>query len=369
MMDLYVYDENFNRLGIVGSFSYLLWRKRYSSFGEAELHVDATTHNIELLRKGNILYRNDDNEAMYIYYRGFEDDEEGRDVLTVKCFSLLRWLDRRLIWGNWGFFGRPDGVIRSMIDFHAMRPSNADRIIPITDFTGLNQFGDFIYIESSYVNLLDQVLALCNTYDLGINSVFNGKKMFINLYVGTDRTVNQSENPRAILSKEFSNVLTRTFEEADNDFKNTIAIIGDGEGTGRTITSIEQGTGLNRRETVLDASNTSRVTKDENGKEITYTQEEYVLVLKQKGLEKLLECEEYISFDCEMDVTKNNTRYGEDFFLGDIITMRDDKLGVIMNSRVVEADEIYQDTGKRVQVKVGKSIPTLTEKIKRMVKS
>lgn len=364
---LYVCDQNFKRLGIVGSFSYLLWRKRYSSHGEAELHVDVNTQNIEMLQKGNILFRKDDNEAMYIYYRGFNEDDSGRDQLIIKCFSVIRWLDRRFLWGIYNFSDTPEKIARSMITTECIAPNNSSRKIPQLQMAPVKNFGNVIQFQVSYANVLEQIESLCNTYEMGVRAIFNGISLLVDFYKGMDRTINQTSNPRCILSKSFSNVLNRNYEEADNDFKNTVLIAGAGEGIERKLASIEQGSGLSRRELFVDARDLS-TTKKINEEEVLISDEEYTLILKQRGLEKLLDYDEFISFDCEMDVTKDNTKYGRDFFLGDIITIRDDKLQIIMNSRIVEADEVYQNSTKSIFVKVGKSVPTLPEKVRKMVK-
>ena len=362
---LYVCDSNFNRLGIIGKFSYLLWRKRYSAHGEAELHVDVNMRNIELLQKGNILFRKDDNEAMYIYYRGFDDSEHGKDQLIVKCFSTVRWLDRRLVWGKYNFYATPENIIRNMIRNECINPEKIDRKIQQIQLAPSNNIGTMIRMQISNKEVLESVESICNTYELGIRTLFNGIEHLYDVYEGQDRSINQTKNPQCILSKNFSNVINRKFEEADNDFKNTALIAGAGEGFNRKTVAIEQGSGLNRRELFIDArdiQDTMRVDEED----VPLQEEEYALLLKQRGVNKLLEQEEFVSFDCEVDVTKENTKYNKDFFLGDLITIRDDKLGIIMNSRVVEADEVFK-TYKETFVKVGKSIPTLPEKVRKMV--
>lgn len=367
-MELYVCDQSFTRLGILGSFSYLLWRKRYSSHGEAELHVEVNTKNIDMLQKGNILFRKDDNEAMYIYYRGFAEDNTGIDQLIIKCFTVVRWLDRRFLWGIYNYNDTPEKIARSMITTECISPKIPSRKIPQIQLSTVKSFGQPVKFQVSYANVLEQVEALCNTYEMGIQALYNGKLLLFDFYVGLNRTIDQSVNPRCILSKSFSNVLSRNYEEADNDYKNTVLVAGAGEDAERKMANIEQGSGLNRRELFVDARDLSDKKTVEGSEDIPYSDADYALILKQRGLEKLLEQEEFISFDCEMDVTKDNTKYGEDFFLGDIITIRDDKLQIIMNSRIVEVDEVYQGGTKSIFVKVGKSVPTLPEKVRKLVK-
>ncbi|MGF9978671.1 siphovirus ReqiPepy6 Gp37-like family protein [Viridibacillus arvi] len=365
---LYVCDENFTRLGMISSFSYLLWRKKYSEASEVELHVDVSMKNIKLLQKGNILFRQDDNEAMYIYYRGFSDDN-GVDQLVIKCFSLIRWTDRRILWGIYHFSGAIETILRKMIVDSMISPTDSARKIPQVQLTATKNIGETISKQSSYANIYESIADLCNTYDIGIRCNFDGRTMHYDMYAGADRTINQMANPRIILSKSRANLLKRTYEDADNDLKNTALIAGAGEDYARKTATIINGTGLSRRELFVDAREISDTTgEDEEGNPIYIPSSQYQRLLIAKGTEKLAEYGEFISFDCELDVTKENTKYNEDFFLGDLVTIQDEELNLLINSRVLEADEVFKSDGKSIFVRVGKSVPTLPQALKRMVK-
>ncbi len=364
---LYVCNKNFERLGFIGNFSYLLWRKKYGPGSEAELHVDVTTKNIELLRKGNIIYRQDDNEAMYIYYRQF-DDSSGVDQLVIKCFSLTRWTDRRILWKQYDFNATPEKIMRQSIIDNMISPADPTRKIPQVQLAVLKNIGQPIQQQISYKQVNEVCENLCTTHDIGMRCLFDGQTLKYDFYEGADRTINQSINPRIILSKSRSNLLKRKYEDADNDLKTTALIGGAGEGTDRKMATICTAfTGLNRREIFIDAREISD-TRDSNGEQIPISAGEYNSLLVAKGEEKKAEYTEFIGFDCELDVTKENTKYNEDFFLGDLITIKDDELGILMNSRVMQADEVFQQDGKSIYVTVGKSVPTLPQAIKRMVK-
>lgn len=364
---LYVCNENFERLGFIGNFSYLLWRKKYGPFAEAELHVDVTMKNIELLKIGNIIHRQDDNEAMYIYYRQF-DDSSGVDQLVIKCFSLARWTDRRILWKQYDFNTTPEKVMRQIIDETMINPTDVARKMSQVQLAPLRNIGQTIQQQISYKQVYEVCENLCTTHEIGMRCLFDGRSLQYDFYEGLDRTINQSVNPRIILSKSRSNLLKRNYEDADNDLKTTALIGGAGEGIERKMASL--GTtfsGLNRREIFIDAREISD-TKDVDGTQVTIPTEEYDALLVAKGEEKMAEYTEFIGFDCELDVTKENTKFNEDFYLGDIITIKDDELGILMNSRVMQADEVFKEDGKSIYVTVGKSVPTLPQAIKRMVK-
>ena len=364
---IYVCDENLNRLGMIGSFSYLLWRKKYGPCGEAELHVDVTFKNIELLKKGNILYRQDDNEAMYIYYRNFADSS-GVEQLVVKCFSLVKWTDRRIMWGQYNFNATPESIMRQAITDSIVNPSVSARKIAQIKLAAAKGFGTIHQQQISYKQVNEVLENLCDTHDVGIRCLFDGRELFYDFYEGVDRTIDQMDNPHIILSKSRGNLLSSNFEDADNDLKNTALVGGAGEGPERKMASIgASNSGLNRRELFIDAREISD-TKDVEGTQTPIPDPEYNQLLLSKGDEKLAEYTEFIAFDCELDVTKENTKYGEDFFLGDLITTKDEQIDMLLNSRVMEVDEVFQQDGKSIYVRVGKSVPTLPQAIKRMVK-
>lgn len=364
---LYVCNDQFERQGFIGKFSYLLWRKKYGPGSEAELHVDVTPKNIELLKKGHIIFRQDDNEAMYIYYRGF-DDSNGVDQLVVKCFSLFRWTDRRTLWGQYDFNATPEMIMRQAIISTMINPTDTARKIAQVQLAPAKNIGTVIQQQITDKDVYTVCENLCGTHDIGVRCLFNGRSLRYDFYMGADRTINQSVNPRIILSKSRSNLLKRTYEEADNDFKNTVLIGGAGEGAARKTAIIGGANqGLQRRELFVDARDVSD-TRDVNGTQVSIPAAEYTSLLIAKGEEKKSEYTEFIGFDCELDVTKENTKYNEDFFLGDIITIKDDELNVLMNSRVMQADEVFKEDGKSIYVTVGKSVPTLPQALKRMVK-
>lgn len=364
---LYVCNENFERLGFIGNFSYLLWRKKYGPGSEAELHVDVTTKNIELLKKNNIIYRQDDNEAMYIYYRNF-DDSNGVEQLVVKCYSLFRWTDRRFLWQQYDFDATPEMIMRQMIIDTMINPIDLNRKIPQVKLSPAKNFGFSVQHQMTYKEVYESIEKLCETHEIGARCIFSGRELFYDFYEGTNRTINQKINPHIILSKNRANLLHRTYEDANNDLKTTALIAGAGEGSERKLANI--GTsfkGLARREIFIDAREVSDK-KDVNDDQVDIPLEEYEQLLLTKGNEKLSEYTEFIGFEAELDVTKENTKYNEDFFLGDLITIKDDELGILMNSRVMQADEVFQEDGKSIYVTVGKSVPTLPQAIKRMVK-
>lgn len=110
-------------------------------------------------------------------------------------------------------------------------------------------------------------------------------------------------------------------------------IPGEGEGADRKTTTVAcssgAGTGLNRRELYTDARDVSSTVDNE-----TLTDAEYKAQLSQRGLENLAENIATKSFEGKVETTRMY-RYGEDFFLGDMVQIVNE-YGIEGKARVTE---------------------------------
>ena len=100
--------------------------------------------------------------------------------------------------------------------------------------------------------------------------------------------------------------------------------------------------GLARKEVFVDASSISKKYKDENDVEKTFTDSEYTAMLKAHGQQTMSAMTVTEDFNGTIDITNGNWKYGEHVFLGDIVTIQDNDIGVFKNVRLAEVTE-YQD--------------------------
>ena len=110
-------------------------------------------------------------------------------------------------------------------------------------------------------------------------------------------------------------------------------VAGEGEGVYRMTSTVAcafgAGTGLNRRELYTDARDVSSTVDNE-----TLTDAEYNAQLSQRGLENLAENIATKSFEGKVETTRMY-RYGEDFFLGDMVQIVNE-YGIEGKARVTE---------------------------------
>lgn len=363
-MYLYVFDKDINLEGKVGDYSSFIRRRRYSKCGEFELHCKLDMHNLNLLKKGNIIWGKGDIEAGYIQYKHLKEDKTGKEILVVKGKFMTGYLNRRINWEQITYNGAVNELIEEIINKNAIDPVNPDRAIPKLIFDESNIFTEEISYQNGYGNVLGILEGLSETEELGFKTRFDykGKQLIFETYKGLDRTSGQNINPRAIFSKEFENILEQEYVDSDIDYKNTALILGEGEGTERERISIEGGQGLDRYEMYVDARDLQS-TKTVNEVQVDIPIEEYREILRNRGLSKLDEHKRIETFDSKINL-RSNLEYKKDFDLGDMVTCVSKKWGITVDTRITEVEEIYEESGLEINIIFGNNIPTLIDKIK-----
>ena len=363
-MELYIFDKELNFKGILESYFSLIWTRKYSKCGDFELHCSLTEKTLSLLQRGNVIYKKDDLEAGYINYRNLKQDTTGKEVLVLKGKFLTGYLGRRIIWGTENLSTTAELAMRQLINNHAINPANTDRKIDMLTLGDLKGYANNIDKQVSYKNLLETVEEISSTDGLGIRTLLDieNKQMIFDIYEGLDRTAEQSENAPAIFSREFENILEQEYTDSFNNYRNTVLVAGEGEGSEREFVIVGQSTGLDRFEMFVDAKDLQSTDGD-----TTIPIEQYREMLVDRGKSKLAETKEIKTFESKINLNSNLV-YKEDFDLGDIVTCTSKKWGITIDTRITEVEEVYEPTGKQINVVFGNNIPTLIDVIKREVR-
>lgn len=366
-MELYIFDRDFNFKGITEDYFSLIWIRRYSRRGEFELHGNLSTETIDLLKKGNMIWKKGDAEAGYIQHRYLSQDDTGKEILVIKGSFSTDYLEQRIVWNRKNISSTPEVAVREIANDNCINPSNPDRKLPNFELGELKGYSGDIDAQVSYKNVLETVENIATEAELGIRTLFDreNKKLIFDIYEGIDRTAGQSVNAPAIFSKEFENILEQEYIDSDIDYKNTALIAGEGEGEARERVSIEEGQGLDRYELYVDARDLQS-TKMVNDEEVAIPIAEYRKILNDRGLSKLDEHKKIETFDSKINL-RSNLEYKKDFDLGDKVTIRSKKWGITIDTRITEVQEIYEEQGLEINVVFGNDMPTLIDKIKREV--
>lgn len=381
-MELYILNKEFEVLGIIDNYECLVWERNYYKPGAFSMQIIPTFEQFKLLKKGNILLKNDNTkEAMYIDHRELEENDDGEEVLLVEGYSLTQLIDRRITLYKQLEKGNAETVIRNYVNANCIDTKDINRKFPNFIQGVNNNLGQEVDYNSHYKPLLEEIESIATTNELGYRidlDLFN-KQYIFEVYKGLDRTVNQNINSKAIFSTEFENISRQKYVDSDNNYRNMALIAGSGEDENRkTLTLGTDNSSFDRYELFVDARDISdkesktRIVIDESTgeeREETYEIEipieTYNKLLEARGKDKLSECTKVETFDCIISNT-NNLIYRTDYDLGDKVSIINKKWGLMLNERIISVTETYNSEGLNIDIEIGNNIPTLIDKIKRM---
>ncbi|MCI8345742.1 MAG: hypothetical protein HFJ42_07340 [Clostridia bacterium] len=204
----------------------------------------------------------------------------------------------------------------------------------------------------------------------------NEKCIYFDSIKGTDRTVNQIENPNThekiskfthdelqkytheqlkgtikhpyiIFSEKKKNLLEGKTTDDNTNYKNVGYVAGKGENEDRIIIVKGNVSGFDRREVLIDLNNIEDLEE-----------------LNTEGQKKLDTYKIIKSIEGKVYQIPN-MEYEKDFFLGDLVTLESD--GIYEDKRIIQVKEIYERNNKTVELGFGDKVPTLGEEIKRVI--
>lgn len=344
-----IFDKDINFLGEVDNFTSLFYLRKWNSYSEFEFHV--CKNNKELFKCGNIIMLNNDVcRAGVIEY--IEDNEEEDKNIIIKGFGLLYFLTQRItvppINKAYDVYNTEvENIMHSLVNINAINSVDIKRNIPLLENSHSKNRGAKLNFQTRYKNLEEELVKLSNHSGLGIQVKldYKNKKFIFEVLDGRDLSSDQVNHSPVIFSKKYDNIMERNYIESDIGYKNTGYVAGQGEGAERELIIVNNSNfGLNRRETFIDARDI------EEGESSS---------LEDRGRIKLSESEQIKAFECKI----NSDTYRKAWDLGDIVTVADADLDIIVNYRVAEVKEVYEENSFQIETTLGTTIPTLIDRI------
>jgi hypothetical protein len=213
--------------------------------------------------------------------------------------------------------------------------------------------GTEIEWSSRYQNLLEEIEKISKQTMLGFNITLDKKRkeLVFDVAQGTDRSSIQESCPPIIFSSDYDNLRGKNLVDSNMNYSNYVLVGGQGEGAERTI--IEQGDSSSDMDLFVKFIDARDLDSEEK--------------LKTRATEKLTsEFKELFSFDA-IAINKGNYLYNKDWFLGDIVTLKDTKWNIEKNIRITNVEIIKEESGEQTNITFGDVLPTLKEKIQSLV--
>lgn len=350
---IYILDKNLVLQGVIDEYVSAIWRPSYSEIGDFEIYLGATKEAVALLQKNWYVVRSADvhvvdgvatyRKVMVIKNTQLVTDVENGDYLTVTGREMKFLLHQRIVWDQTTLTGTAEDAIRQLVTDNAVSPADPNRIIPRLVLGEPTGIPDNINKQVTGEYLDTVITEICTVFNYGWELYISDGQLVLELYAGIDRSYGQTENPYVVFSDDFENLYNTDYQQFTEDFANTTLIGGEGEGADRRFTTLGgNNSGLNRFEVFTDARDVSSNAGTENA----ISDSEYLLMLQERGREKLasLAVTEGFSGEVLSDVA---FKYEVDFFLGDIVTVMN-KYGLKKNVRVLSAIESEDEAGTRI---------------------
>ena len=341
---IYILDKARQLTGLIESFQYFRWTRRYSRPGSFEIKAIGSRDNAALLQIGNYIWKHDDQEIGIIERIELHQDE--KETITASGRFATALLDRRIIWGTEVLSGEISSCIEQLLNNHLISPVNENRAIPYISFNAA-PLGISVKTQTSYRNLLDVVTDICDASDVGIRTVFTPQtgNLTISLY--------QGRTTQTVFAREYENLISQKYIKSITDYAETALIGGQGEGDERVLAAIEGASGEDRREMFVDA-------RDLNPEDFP---NEYEAALLYRGQAKLTEHGIMNTLDAGIN-PRGNLVYKTDYDLGQIVTVHARRWGVSLSTRITEITESYDENGLSLDIVFGRGLVTLGQKLK-----
>ena len=361
-MDYYVFDSDYTPLGILSSPTSVDYIEKYNGLGTFEVHIPIDENNITLLQTDNVILFDKDRGIAGVIANISSTQSADSPEITLKGNLNEEMLYRRICWGLFETTGTPQQIIHSMVNTNIISPTDENRKIPdiVLGTDTLAEQDSLVYQNTGGV-VGENIENLASSNAFGFRLIYDPvqKQSILQLYKGTDRTINQRVVPPAIFSVEYENILSSEYTLATQDMRNVALVAGEGEGLDRKTAQVGTATGKARKEYFVDA----RDLQSTNSDGMSITPEEYTAMLTQRGTEKLSDLRTSQSFDCSIN-TNGNIRYNEDYFLGDIVTIRDELLQIQLDATISEVEHAVTSTGEELYITFGFGPLTFVKKLK-----
>lgn len=358
MKPIRVLSQQLQLIGEIDDYESLIFTRSYHDIGEFQITINKKKQNVDKLQKNNfIIIDNDTCKAGIIKYRQISEDENGIETVTIKGYQLKYITTQRTVVPPAGFTndeirGNAETVMKHYVDNHIINPFDINRKIDIVQINPNQNRGITLEWKSRFKNLAAELTDISNITGIGWDMFidYESKKILFDVLNGRDLTINQSINSPVIFSKSFDNLNNQNYIYNDTNRKNVIYVAGKGEGVDRNIEVVGSAVGLERIEEFTDARD-----KETTSELIVYGER----MLKELGSEQTLEAQ---------ILTYSNLEYGKDYNLGDIVTIKYDTENLILDTRIIEVQEVYEPGGYKINVVFGNKIPTLINKLKNALK-
>lgn len=360
-----VFDKDFIRIGTFNKYSSIMYNRTLSDQSNYTLNLPFERDTIDLLMEGSYLLV---DETFLAEMKYIQKTEDSISEIISKGYNVKNILQERCFYPMQIFGGTAPEVMMQMVNNNVVSPTNTKRKIKEI------KLGTYPYIESRIDmqqtgnSVYEELVKIADEYQIGFEVVpniveyedlrTNIESLYFNVFKGVDHTEgNPYGNNIVEFSVELNNMESTSYVKDAMNYRNVAYVAGEGETVGDSEESqrivIEMGdleaSGLARKEMFVDARDCQK--KRDDGSYISDSV--YDKMLRKRGMDKLFEHRIVESYGGTILEGENTYIYGVDFKEGDLVTLRDEDLGLRFDTVITNVTITKNRQGTYLDVTFG----------------
>ena len=387
----------FHALTIIDDAKSILWISKYYEVGTFEIYISVNSRSAAYLKPGYYVTQAEDENNQDLHKKNSvgiiekirTDETPDGEFYIVTGRMAESILSYRIAQSLTNLKGDIALSIHKLITDNFINPAVATRKIDIISIAADElilsdrNISDQIELGENILSYIQETLKAVNSaIKLGLDLETGKFKVY--LWTGLDYSIDQKVNPQVIFSKEYDNLLSFSYEYDSSTIANAALVAGEEiEGESRPIGKYETPnlvSGLARREFFVDAKDSKKtvdyneytaaltaagITWSVNDSKLSYgggvtgtviydndnvptqivlTDSVYNEILVNRGYDRVTRATELV----EGEINLTNYKYKDDFYLGDLVTIFNDNLGIYTNCRIIEIQEVDDENGYQI---------------------
>ncbi len=358
-MKIYILNDKLERIKPISIYTSLTWNTYYQNIGNFTLNVPLYLFEYLVPSEESdvfIEYTRDKRNIGVVESINKSTDDDGQKSLIVKGRMGTSLLNRRVSMGDNNFEDKyPREIVKTMLEANFLSPSDILRKIDLISYSEAKQpqllKTDYEQKRGDEVISSIEELSKASNFGFYMGLSEDATQLEFNIYQGVDRSLNQSEVAPFVVQQRRGISTVMDYYKDSTDYKNYAEV--DKEDQVRTYyPKTNQKSGLQRRETFFDMSAVSQTITQSDGTEIVIADNYYENMIINDTISRLQDLlpTEYVDAELNKQVV---AKFRESLYLGDIITLKDDESGLIMNTIISGATEVESKSGYEISLQLG----------------
>ena len=327
----------------------------YYETGAFEIYAPATKDNLQL-KKGQFVKIPNKPYLWYITSIQYEFNADGARMIDAKGYEAKWIASKRIIQDPRSLPANLKTALERIFKLNIGVNASLKRRIVLFDFDFSACSGKETTAQATRGNLYDFTLNLLKLHKIGVYSIYENGKVIFKAVNGVDRSEEKTEG-YILFSQSMDNLISATYYTSDEEKKTNCQIVqtiseSTGTGSARTTTSTdyvayypdesESPSGMNRSEMTINSNvsleyipegSTQKVKLNLNNAEDLAL---FTTWQEQEGRSALAEKISVVNCDAKIDLEFSQYVFGEDFFIGDIVKVRDEYFGYEAAARILK---------------------------------